>query len=64
MFAVYNNGSVKFRSTSDNLYELTNVDKSAESRFKPDDEMYHALGDFLDHNTTGTRYAPVTGINN
>jgi len=43
MFAVYNNGSVQFRSTSDNLYNLKNVDKSAESRHKPDDEMYHTI---------------------
>lgn len=48
MFAVYNNGSVKFRSTSDNLYELHNVDKSAQSRHKPDDDMYHAFGNFLE----------------
>lgn len=43
MFTVYNNGSVQFRSTSDNLYNLRNVDKAAESRNKPDDEMYHSI---------------------
>jgi len=43
MFTVYNNGSVQFRSTSDNLYNLHNVDKSAESRHKPDDEIYHSI---------------------
>ena len=43
MFAVYNKGSVQFRSTSDNLYNLKNVDKSAQSRHKPDDEMYHKI---------------------
>jgi CBS domain-containing protein len=48
MFTVYNNGSVQFRSTSDNLYNLKKVDKSAESRHKPDDEMFH----FLDNNNS------------
>jgi len=48
MFAIYNNGSVQFRSTSDNLYELDTVDKSAESRHKPDDERYDSFGEFLD----------------
>ena len=43
MFTVYNNGSVQFRSTSDNLYNLRNVDKLAESRNKPDDELYHTI---------------------
>jgi len=43
MFTVYNKGSVQFRSTSDNLYNLRNVDKSAESRHKPDDEIYHSI---------------------
>ena len=43
MFTVYNKGSIQFRSTSDNLYNLRNVDKSAESRHKPDDEIYHSI---------------------
>lgn len=43
MFTVYNNGSVQFRSSSDNLYNLRNVDSSAESRNKPDDELYHTI---------------------
>lgn len=37
MFAIYNNGSVGFRSTSDNLYNLSNVDSLSETRFKPDE---------------------------
>jgi len=44
MFAIYNNGSVQFRSTSDNLYSIDSVDEAAESRLKPDDEFYHYLG--------------------
>jgi len=44
MFAIYNNGSVQFRSTSDNLYSIDTVDETAESRLKPDDEFYHYLG--------------------
>ncbi len=37
MFAVYNNGSVGFRSTADNLYELKNVESIAPSEFKPEE---------------------------
>mgnify|MGYP005842954549 CR=1 FL=1 len=37
MFAVYNNGSVGFRSTSDNLYNLKNIDEVSETRLKPDE---------------------------
>ena len=37
MFAVYNNGSVGFRSTADNLYNLKNVDEVADVRLKPDE---------------------------
>jgi len=47
MFAIYNNGSVKFRSTSDNLYSIDKVDEAAESRFKPDDELYQNLDNKL-----------------
>lgn len=45
MFAIYNNGSVQFRSTSDNLYTLDKVDEAAQSRLKPDDELYQYLGE-------------------
>lgn len=37
MFAIYNNGSVGFRSTADNLYNLKNVEALSESRLKPDE---------------------------
>ncbi len=47
MFAVYNNGSVQFRSTSDNLYGLNKVDPLAESRHKPDSEIYYSFDDLL-----------------
>jgi CBS domain-containing protein len=43
MFTVYNNGSVGFRSTADNLYELKNVDQPAQSRHKPDDDIYQNI---------------------
>ncbi|MGP2656778.1 CBS domain-containing protein [Malaciobacter sp. WC5094] len=38
MFAIYNSGSVGFRSTADNLYELKNTDAPGEVRLKPDDD--------------------------
>ena len=39
MFTIYNNGSVGFRSTADNLYNLKHIDESSESRFKPDEGL-------------------------
>lgn len=38
MFAVYNNGSVGFRSTVDNLYSLKSLDAPDGARLKPDDD--------------------------
>ncbi|HKM18911.1 MAG TPA: CBS domain-containing protein [Aliarcobacter sp.] len=35
MFAIYNNGTVGFRSTSDNLYALKNVEGLESARFEP-----------------------------
>ncbi len=32
MFAIYNNNGLSFRSTIDNLYNLSNVDSIARSR--------------------------------
>ena len=37
MFAVYNNGSVGFRSTADNLYELKKLENTAPTEFKPEE---------------------------
>jgi CBS domain-containing protein len=52
MFTVYNKGSVTFQSTSGNLYNLETVDKSAESRFKPDDDRI----DSFDSMTGGKKF--------
>lgn len=38
MFAIYNNGSVGFRSTVDNLYELKKTDAPDAVSLKPDDD--------------------------
>lgn len=35
MFAIYNNGTVGFRSTSDNLYALKNIEEAEAVRFEP-----------------------------
>ena len=45
MFAIYKNGSVGFRSTADNLYELKNIDELSESRLKPDEGFIQLLAD-------------------
>jgi CBS domain-containing protein len=47
MFAIYNNGTVGFRSTSDNLYNLKNIEESQSIEFKPQ-EGY--IEDFTKHN--------------
>lgn len=38
MFAIYKNGSVGFRSTADNLYQVKNTDAPLKSSLKPDDD--------------------------
>ncbi len=38
MFAIYNNGSVGFRSTADNLYQIKNTDAPLGAALKPDDD--------------------------
>ena len=43
MFAIYKNGSVGFRSTADNLYNLKNVDELSETRLKPDEGFIQEL---------------------
>jgi CBS domain-containing protein len=43
MFTVYSSGSVGFRSTADNLYQLKKVDELAGSRLKPDDDLYQNI---------------------
>jgi acetoin utilization protein AcuB len=45
MFAIYKNGSVGFRSTADNLYNLKNIDELSESRLKPDEGFIQLLND-------------------
>lgn len=52
MFTVYNKGSVTFQSTSGNLYNIDTVDKSAESRLKPDDDRI----DSFDSMTGGKKF--------
>ncbi len=46
MFAIYNNGSVSFRSTADNLYQVKNTDAPHKVLLKPDDDDLYQ--DYLD----------------
>lgn len=48
MFSIYNKGSVGFRSTADNLYNLKNVERIAEVRLNPDEGF---IQDFSKNNT-------------
>ncbi|OCL82206.1 CBS domain-containing protein [Arcobacter porcinus] len=41
MFAIYNNGTVGFRSTSDNLYDLKNIEQIEPVRFSPKEGFIH-----------------------
>ncbi|HJE03247.1 CBS domain-containing protein [Aliarcobacter thereius] len=41
MFAIYNNGTVGFRSTSDNLYDLKNIEQIEPIRFSPKEGFIH-----------------------
>lgn len=44
MFAIYNNGSVGFRSSADNLYQIKNTDAPLSVALKPDDDtMFQEL---------------------
>lgn len=45
MFTIYNKGSVQFRGTSDNLYNLERIDHLAQSRLKPDNETFVFMDD-------------------
>lgn len=45
MFAIYKNGSIGFRSTADNLYNLKNIDELSEARLKPDEGFIQLLND-------------------
>jgi len=38
MFAIYNRGSVSFRSTADNLYEIKNTERAQKPSLKPNDD--------------------------
>ena len=43
MFAIYKNGSVGFRSTADNLYNIKNIDALSEARLTPDEGFMQLL---------------------
>lgn len=48
MFAIYNNGSVQFRSTSDNLYNLNRIGEPLSSQDNHPEENYYNFDDLLD----------------
>lgn len=53
MFAIYNNGSVSFRSTADNLYEIKNTERPQKASLKPDDDTL--FQDYLDREKNGSQ---------
>jgi len=50
MFAIYNNGTVGFRSTTDNLYELKSVDEIESTKFEPKDGLIQDFSKELSKN--------------
>ncbi|QKF58758.1 HPP family protein [Aliarcobacter lanthieri] len=50
MFAIYNNGTVGFRSTTDNLYELKNIDEAESVRFEPKEGLIQDFSSELNKN--------------
>lgn len=52
MFAIYNKGSVSFRSTADNLYEIKNTQRAQKPSLKPDDDTL--FQDYLDKDQKGS----------
>jgi len=50
MFAIYNNGTVGFRSTTDNLYELKSVDEVESAKFDPKDGLIQDFSKELSKN--------------
>jgi len=50
MFAIYNNGTVGFRSTTDNLYELKSVDEVESAKFESKDGLIQDFSKDLSKN--------------
>lgn len=48
MFAIYNNGSVQFRSTSDNLYSLSRIGEPIASQDNHQKELHYNFDDLLE----------------
>ncbi len=55
MFAIYNKGSVGFRSTVDNLYSLNNIENIQESRFNPDEGTIQNFDNLLNKQDKETK---------
>ena len=43
MFAIYNNGNVDFKSTTDDLYALKNIEKVQASHLRAEDGYFESL---------------------
>ena len=55
MFAIYNNGTVGFRSTSDNLYALKNVEELESARFEPKEGLIQNFSNELNKEKAKSR---------
>ena len=55
MFAIYNKGSVGFRSTVDNLYSLNNIENIQASRFNPDEGTIQNFDNLLNKQDKETK---------
>ena len=60
MFAIYNKGSVGFRSTADNLYSLINIENIQASRLKPDEGTIQNFDNLLNKEEKETNKNALT----
>ena len=60
MFAIYNKGSVGFRSTADNLYSLNNIENIQASRLKPDEGTIQNFDTLLNKEKKETNKDAIT----
>ncbi len=60
MFAIYNKGSVGFRSTADNLYSLNNIENIQASRLKPDEGTIQNFDNLLNKEEKETNKNALT----
>ena len=55
MFTVYNNGIVDYKSSTENLYNVKNINESKQSTLNPEDETLNEFQRNLNQNNQGKK---------